>query len=129
MKKIILIAVFTLFAGINALVAQKGHTQPIPSFDYNLKSEIIQFVENRKILLPPAEPKEKREMEIVISSSSTSPFDVFATVWLIKKRTNVVKGPFTIYLDQQFSKTIDNGEWSVVMYCDFKNVKASVWID
>jgi hypothetical protein len=129
MKKIILIVVFIFLAGINIMVAQKGRTQPIPSFDYKLHKDVTEFVESKKSFNPPVNPKEKREMEIVISSSSTSPFDVFATIWLVKKRTNIVKGPYTIYLDQQFSKTIDNGEWGVVMSCDFEHIKTSVWID
>jgi hypothetical protein len=129
MKQLILIAAFTLLTGMNILVAQK--IQPIPSFDYKLNKETIEFVESNKSFLPsaPADSREKREMEIVISSSSTSPFDAFATVWLVKKKNNMVKGPYTIFQDQQFTKTIDKGEWSVVMVCNFDNIKASVWID
>jgi hypothetical protein len=129
MKKLILLAAFTFLTGINVLVAQKGHTQPIPSFDYKLNRETTEFVESHKSLLPPGNSKEKREMEIVITSSSTSPVDAFAKVWLIKNKGSVIKGPYTIYVDHQFSKTIDKGEWSVVMVCDFDNIQTSVWID
>ena len=137
MKKLILISAFILATGLSSLFAQKGHDiQPIPSFDYKLNLQTVEFVESNKFIpresttaIPPPASKEKREMEIVISSSSTSLLDVFATVWLVKVKGNVVKGPYTIYLDQQFSKEIDNGQWSVVMTCGFENVKASVWIN
>jgi hypothetical protein len=132
MKKIILIATFILFAGVTSLFAQKSHdgTLPIPSYNVKLNHQTAEFVEGGgKTFAPPSNTKEKREMEIVISSSSTSPLDVYAKVWLIKKKGNVVKGPYTIYLDQPFTRSIDLGKWSVVMDCDFDNVQTSVCID
>lgn len=137
MKKIILIAAFILFAGLTNLVAQKGHDlQPIPSFDYKLTQQTTEFSEPDKSFAPTSDflsiappSKEKREMEIVISSSSTSPTDVYATVWLIKNKGSQVKGPYILYLDQPFSQQINFARWSVIMTCDFENVKTSVWID
>jgi len=123
MKKTILIAALFLFVGLNGLVAQKSQNYSIPCYDIKLSQPTTEFLE-RKPITP---PKEKREMEIVISSSSTSPFDVFATVWLVKKQGNVVKGPYTIYLDQPFTRTIDTDQWGVVMTCGFENIKTSIW--
>ena len=138
MKKVILLAAFLLVAGLSNLVAQNGQdVQPIPSFDYKLTQQTTVFNEHEMSFAPtanfqsiaPPPSREKREMEIVISSSSNSPTDVFATVWLVKNKGNQVKGPYILYLDQPFSKQINLERWHVVMTCNFENVKTSVWID
>jgi len=137
MKKIILLAAILLVTGISNLVAQNGHNeQPIPSFGYKLTQQTTLFTErdmsfaptsNVQSIAPPS--REKREMEIVISSSSTSPTDVFATVWLVKNKGNQVKGPYILFLDQPFSKEINFEKWHIIMTCNFENVKTNVWID
>ncbi|MCX6305714.1 MAG: hypothetical protein NT040_12195 [Bacteroidetes bacterium] len=124
MKKITLIAAFILIAGLTGLFAQHININPIPSFNYQLTALNTGFQERLSHGTP---GREKRDMDVVISSSSTSPIPVFAKVWLAKDGI-VVKGPYTIFLDQLLSVPISDGQWGVIIKCDW-DVAASVWID
>ena len=125
MKEITLIAVFILFAGLNSLLAQLPQINPIPSFNYQLTALSTGFQEANIHGTP---GREKREMEVVISSSSTWPGQVFAKVWVVKDNGSIVKGPYTIHLDDPLEVSISDGQWGVIIRCDW-DVSASVWID
>ncbi len=125
MKKVTFIAVFILFAGLNSLLAQQVQIHPIPSYNCPLTSLNTGFQESNMHGTP---GREKREMEVVISSSSTWPGQVFAKVWVVKDNGSVVKGPYTIHLDDPLEVAIGDGQWGVIIRCDW-DVSASVWID
>jgi len=125
MKKIILIVALFLFTGMSGLLAQHFQINPIPSYNYQLTALSTGFQE----LLSHSTPaREKRDMDVVISSSSTSPIPIFATVWVVKENGVIILGPYTIFLDELLSVPIDNGQWGVVVRCDW-DVNVSVWID
>jgi hypothetical protein len=125
MKKLFFVAIFIVFAGLNGLVAQNLPTYPIPSFNVELTATNTAFQEPKVHGNP---NREKREMDIVISSSSTSLHGVYAKVWVVKDNGSVVKGPFRLYLDHVLEVPIDNGQWGVVINCKW-DVSASVWTD
>ncbi|MEI7723795.1 MAG: hypothetical protein WCK09_01755 [Bacteroidota bacterium] len=126
MRKFIFVTAFIMLAGLNGLFAQQYQTYPIPSFNCQLSSTNSAFKEQ----LSHANPtREKREMDVVISSSSTHPQLVSAKVWVVKEGGSIIKGPYRIYLDQPLSVPIDHGKWGVVLNCKYSNVSASVWID
>jgi hypothetical protein len=126
MKKIILLAAFLIFSGLSSLYAQHYTIQPIPSFNYQLTEPKAAFQEVITHGIPPN--REKREMDVVISSSSTHPQLVHAKVWIVKRNGSTIKGPYTIYLNQVLSVPIDHSQWGVVIHCNW-SVAASVWID
>ena len=126
MKTTILLTAMFFFAGISGLFAQNMQINPIPSFNYQLTALTTGFQENPTHGVP---LREKRDMDVVISSSSTSPIPIFATVWVVKDNGSRILGPYTVLLDELLSVPIDNsGKWGVVIKCDW-DVLASVWID
>jgi hypothetical protein len=124
MKKAILFAAFFLFAGLNCLVAQTYPINPIPSFNYQLSEPTTVFAE----VMHGQPSREKREMDVVISSSSTHPAFVYGLVWVVKKNYAKILGPYLVFLDHKLEVPIDEGQWGVVIKCSF-DVDASVWID
>ena len=76
----------------------------------------------------PLPAREKRDMEIVVSSSSTSWLPVTAKVWVVKDNGVIIVGPFTVVPEQQLTVPIDAGKWGVLIQSDW-NITASVWID
>jgi hypothetical protein len=125
MKTAILISTFLLFAGLNGLFAQHYQINPIPSFGVQLTDPTTGFQE---LLTHGAPNREKREMDVEITASTTSTMPIFAKVWVVKKNGHKIKGPFTIFPGQLLSVPIDHGQWGVVIKCDW-SVSASVWID
>lgn len=125
MKKVILIAAIILFTGFNGLVAQNYTINPIPSFNVPLSTTNTAFQEVKTKGIP---GREKRDMEVEISTSSTSTASIFATVWVVKKNSAQILGPYTIYPEEPLTVPIDAGEWGTVINCQW-NVTASVWID
>jgi hypothetical protein len=125
MKTTILLATFVLLTGISGLFAQNLQINPIPSYNVQISDLNTGFRELKSHGLP---TREKRDMEVVISSSSTSPIPVFAKVWVVKENSGIILGPFTAFDNEQITVPIDNGQWSVVIRCAW-DVNASVWID
>jgi hypothetical protein len=125
MKKITLIAAFIIFAGLNGLFAQKHKVNPIPSYNVQLTAISTAFVE-RHIPGPPQ--REKRDMEVVISSSSAAPIPIPATIWVLDQNGSEILGPFAVYPNEQLSVPIDNGNWGVVINCTWEGT-ANVWIE
>jgi hypothetical protein len=126
MKTTILLTAFIFFTGISGLFAQHFQINPIPSFNYLITSQNTGFQEK---LVHSNPIREKRDMEVVISTSSTSPMPVFAKVWVVKDNGEVTLGPFTAFDNEPISVPIDNdGQWGVVIRCDW-DVLASVWIE
>lgn len=111
MKKVVLIASILLVAGISGLFAQKPQINPIPSFNYPVTSLMTAFQEQKYHGAP---QREKREIEVVISSSSSNPGQISAQIWLVKENALMMQGPFTIYLDELWTSPIDNGQWGVI---------------
>ena len=124
MKKAILIASFIIFTGITGLFAQHVQINPIPCVNYQLTAENTAFQE---IITHVNPSREKRDMDVTISSSSTHPSLVFAKVWVVKENGSVVKGPYYIHLNQVLSVPIDHSQWGVIINCGW-SVNASVWI-
>jgi hypothetical protein len=133
MKKFLLIAAILVFTGTNCLLAQQaGYSQskqskvlPIPSYHVKLDAKKTMFQTSDKPETPPQ--REKREMDVVISTSSNAPVSISATVWIVKENSIIVDGPYTIYPDEVLTVPIDNEQWGVVISSDW-NVAASVWI-
>ncbi len=126
MKKVLVITAIIILACLNSLVAQVLQINPIPSYNVQLSQTLNGFQEHKKHVVLPL--REKREMDVVITSNSTNPLVVFATVWIVKDNGSVVLGPFTTYPDEQLSVPIDNGQWGVVIKSDF-DISASVWTE
>jgi hypothetical protein len=127
MKKFLLIAAIIFVSGMSGLYAQRhrNYINPIPSYNYPVTNEVAAFQEK----LNHGNPlREKRDMDVVISSSSSSPMLIFAQVWVVKDAGSVILGPFIIYPDDQLSVPIDNGQWGVVIKSEW-DITASVWID
>jgi len=125
MKKIFFVAAFFIFVGLNSLLAQNLPINPIPSYNVQLTSLNTAFQEPGLHGTP---TREKREMDIVISSSSTYSHDVSAKVWVVKDNGSIVLGPFRAFMDQVLAVQIDEGQWGVIIRCDM-DVTASVWIE
>jgi hypothetical protein len=125
MKKVILIAAIILATGLNGLFAQHLVINPIPNYNFPLTATNTGFQEKKTHILP---SREKREMDVVITSSSSSPMLVFAKVWVVKDNGSVTLGPFTIFPDEPLNVQIDNGVWGVIIQSDW-DLLASVWIE
>jgi hypothetical protein len=133
MKKVILVATLILFSGLNCLLAQRvnmhpvsSRVLPIPSYNVKVKGKTTSFKELNN--QDPILTREKRDMDVEISTSSTAPITVFATVWVVKANSLIINGPYIVYSDQTLSVPIDNEQWGVVINSDWE-VFASVWID
>ena len=125
MKKIILVTALIIFAGLNSLVAQQLPINPIPSYNFPLVSQNTAFQER---LVAGTHGREKREMNIVITSSSTHQYPVYAKVWVVKENGSKILGPFTVLPDHGIQVPIDHGKWGVIIRTNW-NLAASVWID
>ena len=125
MKKVLFFTAFILFAGLNSLLAQSVLIHPIPTYNCPLVEMNTGFEEMPLHATP---GKEKRDMEIEITSSSTWFSAVYAKVYLVKQSTGYTKGPYFVYLNQTLSIPIDNEQWGVLIRCNWQ-VSASVWID
>lgn len=128
MKKTVLFVAMVLIAGAIQGFAQKGATPgsyPIPSFNVQLPVGNSLFQEPKANVLP---TREKRDMDVVISTSSATFVQVWATVYVVKKNENIILGPYTVFPDELLSVPIDNGHWSVLITSQFV-IGASVWID
>ena len=119
MKKIILLSVLLYFTSLAAAHAQV--INPIPSYNYQMTASQALFGEIRV-----SNGKEKRDMDVEISTASHGSTPIFAKVWVVKKNGNIVKGPFIIYPGEPLSVPIDNGKWGVVVNCDWA-VLVDVW--
>ncbi|MEI7663313.1 MAG: hypothetical protein WCK34_13985 [Bacteroidota bacterium] len=120
MKKIILLFAIFYFTSFGALRAQI--INPIPSYNYQTTTVQSLFGEIRVS----NNGKEKRDMDVEISTASHGSTPIFAKVWVVKKNGNIVKGPFIIHVGEPLSVPIDNGKWGVIVNCDW-NVFIDVW--
>jgi hypothetical protein len=122
MKKLLLVAAFILFAGVQVSLAQ--NTYPIPSYNVPLNCTAIEFTESGSGI-GGINSAEKRDMEVVISSSSHAP-NIYAVVWFYKN-PNHIEGPFIVPANTPFTYTLpDSGGWSVLVKTDYE-VEVSVW--
>lgn len=127
MKKIIgLFCFLFFFAGLSSSFAQANNynVQPIPSFNYVMSEPVANFFEIKSH----SSNREKRDMEVVVNTRSTSSFPFFATVYVFKIAPNKVLGPFYVYAGQQLTVPIDNSRWGVRVLCDMP-ADVSVWTD
>lgn len=125
MKKLFLITAFIFFTGLNGLFAQERHIIPIPAYDYILNQGNALFQEMK----PEGNfNKEKREMDVVVSSTSHGPEPVFATIWIVKEFGEKVLGPFTVDDNEKLTVEIDGDKWGAIVKSDF-DVSISIWIE
>ena len=121
MKKIILLSAIVYFTSISGMIAQV--INPIPSYDFHMTDPQALFGEIRVT----DNGKEKRDMEVVISTANHSQ-GVYAKVWVVKKNGNIVKGPYKVYPYAPLSVPIDHGKWGVIVKCTWE-VYVDVWIE
>ncbi len=121
MKKIFLLVTAIFFTSLIGLKAQNYNVNPIPSYQYPLNNQVALFGEIRV-----SNSKEKRDMDVEISTANHGSAPVYATVWVVKKNGNVVKGPYFVTPYDPLSVPIDNDKWGVIVKCDW-NVFVDVW--
>jgi hypothetical protein len=126
MKKITLLAAFLIFAGMNVLLAQKQKANTIPSFKFHLTTVYTTFQEQNST--GNTQQREKRDMEVVISSSAGAPAPIPATVWVANEKGTEVLGPYEVFDGELLSVPIDNGKWGVVINCTW-DANVDVWVD
>jgi hypothetical protein len=122
MKKIAVFSIILFFAGLNVSLAQLAKVNPIPFYNYPLTEQVAAFQEKGN-----GETREKRDMDVVVTSSSDETTDIFATITLVKKNGSQTLGPFTVYCDDPFSIELPKGKWGVIVNCSW-DVYVSVWI-
>ncbi|MEI6898608.1 MAG: hypothetical protein WCL00_01920 [Bacteroidota bacterium] len=122
MKKVILISVICLFAGLNNLFSQRtANFNPIPSFNVLVEGKSAFDGANSG-----SNTKKKRDVVVRVSSTSHNMTTGDATVWVVKDYGAVVLGPYTIGYEQQLEIPVDEGNWGVVIKSD-SSVLADVW--
>ena len=124
MKKLILLIVVLFFGGLNIMMAQFAGINPIPSYNFQMTTEYAGFEE----LEPVNQTREKRDMTVEVTSSSRDETRISATVWMVKKNSTKVLGPYTIYVNELLSVEIDNGKWGVIIQCG-SDINVSVWAE
>src|SRR5512135_3402272 len=122
MKKFILISIVLFFIGINGLMAQLINVNPIPSYNYQMTTASSGFME----MGPDIQTKEKRDMQVEVTTSSKGETRAFATVWVVKRDGSHILGPYTVYPDELLSVEISGGKWGVIINCDW-DITVSVW--
>jgi hypothetical protein len=124
MKKTILFLIMLLFSGLNVLMAQFVKVNPIPTYNYPLTQQYAGFQENGT----GEDPREKRDMDVEVTTSSDNITDIFATVWIVKKNGTEVLGPYTVFCNDILSVELPKGKWGVIINCNWA-VNVSVWIE
>jgi hypothetical protein len=125
MKTLVFMTAFIFLTGVSGLVAQEVKINPIPSFDFLLAEGSAVFGEIRT---DGDASREKRQMEVVVSSTSHGLQTVFATVMIIKENKEVVLGPFLVNDGEKLTVGIDDGKWGVVVRSSYE-VLVNVWTD
>lgn len=123
MKKVVLFLVVMLFTGLGAQ-AQMAKVNPIPTFDYQMAPGVAAFMENGNA----GETREKRDMNVEVSSSSDGITDIFVTVLLVKKNSTETLGPFTVYCNETLTVDLPKGKWGAFVTSSY-SVNISVWIE
>ena len=124
MKKIALLSLLFLIVAWNVALAQiNNQSNPIPSFNYPLNSTTAVFQEQ-----PGNETFEKRDANVVITSTSDATEDQFAVVTFTNSGNSEVLGPYTIYLNQEFKVTLGKGRWSATVSTP-SSLKVSIWLE
>jgi hypothetical protein len=124
MKKLILLSAVLFFGGLNIMMAQFTGINPIPSYNFQMTTEYAGFEE----LGPVNQTREKRDMTVEVTTSSRDETRISATVWMVKKNSTKVLGPYTIYVNELLSVEIDNGKWGVIIQCG-SDINVSVWTE
>jgi hypothetical protein len=132
MKKILLLSAMIAFTWINGLKAQvfpgthglklSSKTNPIPSFNFQLTENYAVFQERVG-----SGTKEKRDMNVVVKSSSKAEGEIFATVWVYKINGNETLGPFTVYCNDPLIVDINGDKWGVTV-ASYWDLSVDVWI-
>jgi hypothetical protein len=125
MKKIVFLLTVILLASMVRLVAQNYTVNPLPSYNFKMTDPQALFGELRGQL---GNSREKRDMDVIISTTNHSPIPVVAKVWVVKNAGSVVMGPYFIVPNQLLTVGIDYGKWGVIVKCD-SEVYVDVWID
>jgi hypothetical protein len=124
MKKLVLFSVILLFAGLNVSMAQMSQTNTIPVYNYPLTEESTLFQEPGQ----GTENCEKRDMTVVVTSSSKGEKGETASILIVKKDGSETMGPFTIVADEPFTVTLPKGKWGVIV-TSRGELETSIWIN
>ena len=124
MKKIIIILTVLFFAITGGLMAQFAKVNPIPSYNYQMTTgQSAGFQEPGKN----NDTREKRDMQIEVTTSSDAMTRIFATVLIVKKNGTQTLGPFIVYNNETLSVSLPKGKWGAVINSNW-NVNISIWI-
>ena len=124
MKKIILLSVVLIFTGLNGLMAQFSKLNPIPCYNYQMTGAYAGFQEPGQN----NQTREKRDMNVEVTTSSDAMTEIFATVWIVEQNGSRVLGPYTIDCNEILSVELPSGTWRAVINCSWA-VNVSVWIN
>jgi hypothetical protein len=123
MKKLLLLSVLFVFAGIAIANAQdntKKKPHPIPSF----KTEMI-GQDSWMDYNPGGNKKEKRDVNIRVTTSSYRPNLGDAKVYVVKS-TGYFLGPFWVAYGEVLTVPVDWGQWGVSVNCG-SPILVDVW--
>jgi hypothetical protein len=122
MKKTILLSVILFFAGLSMSMGQLAKLNPIPSYNYTMTQQYASFLEQGS-----GETREKRDMNVVLTTTSDATEDIFATVYIVNKNGARIMGPFTVLCNVPLTVSIPKGKCGVSVTCNY-DVTLSVWI-
>ena len=124
MKNLLLFTIILIFAGVKVGHAQTPVINPIPSYNYLMNVPTAYFYEVTN--LGASINKEKRDMDVVVTTRSTSGIPFFAKVWVFRISPNKVLGPFYVLPNTLLTVPIDKHKWGVQVDAQ-SPVDVSVW--
>lgn len=124
MKKLTLLAIIIFFIGLTSAFAQTPVVNPIPSFNFPMNEPLAVFHEGKI----KSANREKREMDVMVTTRSTNMGSIYATVYVFKIKPNKILGPFIVFSGDELEVPIDNSKWGVTVECS-DPIDVSVWTD
>jgi hypothetical protein len=113
MKKIILVSLIFLFAGVNFTFAQEkiipSKTYSIPSFNV-LVDGTASFMEDGT----GGNTKEKRDINVKVHTTSHK-MSGDARVWFVKGNYEFILGPYTVAYNEVLTVPVDGDNWGVLV--------------
>jgi hypothetical protein len=126
MKKVVLLLVLILFAGVNFSYAkEKSRIKPLPIPSFNV------LIDERSAFLEEGSGgnfREKRDLHVVVSTTSHGMSSGDARVWVVKGDYEVVLGPFYVAFEEELSVPIDGDQWGAVIQAQ-EDVYVDIWIN
>jgi hypothetical protein len=124
-KTMILLGLVFFVCGLSSSFAQSTTVYPIPSFNFQMNEPEVTFFEVKNVSTT---YREKRDMEVVVNTRSTSSNSFFATVFVFKVNPMKILGPYIVFSGQQLTVPIDNAKWGVRVKSDHA-AEVDVWTD